>query len=297
MKAAILCALLLTGVFAPGMGLAQDAAVALTFAPSVIEVGTPSVINLLIDCSVASCAALDLSVRFDPTALRIDDIALGDFPVQGGREVYLLAHQVNPDGASFTLRYLTAAGAAPASTGQGVLASITVTGLAEGTSELQFLQAAVAPLAGAPVYTAATLDAAVVVLPAAARRTLSVRVEAGAAAQVSVTGPDSVVLAERLVDQTLLLEISPTADAATVLELAAPGHLACAAPVAPARTITLPAGDVNNDGVIDLQDALLVRAAISSDQPASADVNGDGAVNLFDLILVGRNFGQRSGAC
>jgi hypothetical protein len=61
--------------------------------------------------------------------------------------------------------------------------------------------------------------------------------------------------------------------------------------------LTLLAGDLNDDGVIDVADAAALGLAISSAGPgAVADLNVDGAVNVLDLILLAVNFGQSAAA-
>ena len=53
-------------------------------------------------------------------------------------------------------------------------------------------------------------------------------------------------------------------------------------------------GDVNGDGVVDINDAILVAQAdvgnttIASDRIAAADVNGDGNVTIHDALLIAR---------
>lgn len=56
--------------------------------------------------------------------------------------------------------------------------------------------------------------------------------------------------------------------------------------------IILLAGDLNDDGVIDVADAAALGLAIGSGPGAVADLNVDGAVNVLDLILLAVNFGQ-----
>lgn len=61
--------------------------------------------------------------------------------------------------------------------------------------------------------------------------------------------------------------------------------------------LTLLAGDLNDDGVIDVADAAALGLAIGNSDPgAAADLNGDGAVNVLDLILLAVNFGQSAAA-
>jgi photosystem II stability/assembly factor-like uncharacterized protein len=59
--------------------------------------------------------------------------------------------------------------------------------------------------------------------------------------------------------------------------------------------VVLPAGDTDNNTVIDLTDAALIGANFllsAPPAPPGADLNGDGLINIFDLVLVGKNFGR-----
>jgi len=82
-----------------------------------------------------------------------------------------------------------------------------------------------------------------------------------------------------------------TADAAGYL----PAQCTDKAIVAPQTTLIpaeLMAGDVNDDGVIDITDAVAIGTAFGNlAVNPTADLNGDGAVNVFDLILMAANFG------
>ena len=49
------------------------------------------------------------------------------------------------------------------------------------------------------------------------------------------------------------------------------------------------AGDLNNDGVIDISDLALCAANFGSAGP-DGDVNADGVVDIYDLVLIGKNF-------
>ena len=61
-------------------------------------------------------------------------------------------------------------------------------------------------------------------------------------------------------------------------------------------TVTLLAGDINGDGVIDILDLSVVGSQFgsSSPSPAAADVNGDGIVDIVDFVLLAKNFGARA---
>jgi hypothetical protein len=56
-------------------------------------------------------------------------------------------------------------------------------------------------------------------------------------------------------------------------------------------------GDINGDGKVDMQDALLLAKAYGStpgspNWNANADLNGDGIVDIFDALILMSNFGK-----
>ncbi len=57
-------------------------------------------------------------------------------------------------------------------------------------------------------------------------------------------------------------------------------------------------GDVNNDGAVDIRDAVLVASAynevisLTEDQKRCADVNGDGAVDIRDAVLIASRYNE-----
>ena len=52
--------------------------------------------------------------------------------------------------------------------------------------------------------------------------------------------------------------------------------------------------DINNDGIVDIRDLILVSSNFGVESPAhpKADVNKDGKVNILDLLLVASHFGE-----
>ena len=54
--------------------------------------------------------------------------------------------------------------------------------------------------------------------------------------------------------------------------------------------------DINDDGVVNIQDLVAVSAAFGKTGETSADVNGDGVVNIVDLTLVAAAFGNKADA-
>ena len=55
-------------------------------------------------------------------------------------------------------------------------------------------------------------------------------------------------------------------------------------------------GDVNADGVVNIQDLVLVASSFGETGENSADINADGVVNIADLVLVAGALGATAAA-
>jgi hypothetical protein len=55
-------------------------------------------------------------------------------------------------------------------------------------------------------------------------------------------------------------------------------------------SITLAAGDIDGNDVIDQFDALTLGMAYNSSTPAAADLNSDGIINVLDLEALAKNY-------
>jgi hypothetical protein len=227
--------------------------------------------------------------------VRIDQLTLGEFPLRSGNPVQILDSRIETTSSTFTLRYITLSGSAPPTRGSGVLAQMSVTALAVGFSQFYFVDAAVSAQDGTTVYSPQVLEGTVIVEPIAQQRTVSVVAEASSPEQVIVSGAGSAnpTVTGHVVGTALEIAFDPQAS----IVIDAPGHLACAVTGTTEAAVILRAGDVNDDGQIDLTDAVFVGIAVSQNQPELADVNGDQVVDIYDLIAVGRNYGRHSGGC
>ena len=54
--------------------------------------------------------------------------------------------------------------------------------------------------------------------------------------------------------------------------------------------ISLLAGDIDNNGVIDQFDAMTIGMSYNTATPAAADLNNDGTINVLDLELLAGNY-------
>jgi len=55
-------------------------------------------------------------------------------------------------------------------------------------------------------------------------------------------------------------------------------------------TISLLAGDIDNNNVIDQFDAMTIGMSYNSSTPTAADLNNDGVINVLDLELLAGNY-------
>jgi dockerin type I repeat protein len=55
-------------------------------------------------------------------------------------------------------------------------------------------------------------------------------------------------------------------------------------------TISLLAGDIDNNNVIDQFDALTIGMSYNTALPSAADLNNDGIINVLDLELLALNY-------
>jgi hypothetical protein len=83
--------------------------------------------------------------------------------------------------------------------------------------------------------------------------------------------------------------------AVIVLALVAASAFALVKPIQPARA-AIP-GDLNGDGIVDINDAVIASHAFGSStgdtnyNPA-ADLNSNGVVDIFDMLILATNFGR-----
>ena len=278
---------------------AQVSPITLFFSANTIGVGTLSVIDILIDCQVESCAAADISIEFDPAALRVDGLSLGEFPNSPGNAVYILDSRVDTNTSTISLRYITQGNGNSGSTGVGVVLHIIAVALREGETELRFTHASIASADGQTVFIPQTLVGTITLVPPETTQTITVWVEVGDPDVVTVMASDgnSVIISETIVGESLQVEINSVSNTSPELVIDAPGYLACTLHMGGNSNVILHSGDVNNDGMIDIRDATTIGIANTRTQHDEVDLNHDGVINVYDLIHVGRNYGLNSGEC
>lgn len=113
---------------------------------------------------------------------------------------------------------------------------------------------------------------------------------------------DANVIAEAVTQADGSYRLADVPAGSYTLQASAPQHLSViyalslttGGELPPLSRATLPSGDTDNNGVIDVLDATFIGANFDIETPpapANADLNRDQMVNLRDLVLVGVNFG------
>lgn len=176
-------------------------------------------------------------------------------------------------------------------TTDGAVFTFTVTGLAAGEAEINCVARV---STGGALTTIASAPATLIITEATA--TLTGTVIATKTPMVTLFRQDATVEATATPDANGNFSI--TAPAGTYSAVAsAPGFLrAQASPVLTAgvtttlQSVTLLAGDIDGNDVIDQFDALTIGMNYNLTAPAAADLNNDGTINVLDLELLAANY-------
>lgn len=126
--------------------------------------------------------------------------------------------------------------------------------------------------------------------------TLTGKVLASKPVMVSLFDADNSVVTSTLVNADGTFSLTATAGTYTVFAtasgfLSAQGSITLTAGGTTAQPdISLPAGDIDNNNVIDQFDAMTIGMSYNTAIPAAADLNNDGIINVLDLELLAHNY-------
>ncbi|GAB4310421.1 MAG: hypothetical protein Kow00117_03900 [Phototrophicales bacterium] len=129
------------------LSVTAQSAVTLSVASVDIGVGESATISVSIDCTVG-CAAADVTIQYDPSVIQVANVNGGDFLSSTGNMLLPISNQITGD----QIRYaaVTLNNGNPAATGNGTVFTFQVTGLTDGTSSLNVVNAQVTALDGTP---------------------------------------------------------------------------------------------------------------------------------------------------
>lgn len=128
--------------------------------------------------------------------------------------------------------------------------------------------------------------------------TLNGQVLANKAVTVNLYNPDATLAGTVAANPDGTFSMTAPAGSYTV-EATASGYLSAEGPAAITEgntttmpTISLLAGDIDGNGVIDQLDAMTIGMNYNAAAPDAADLNGDGIINVLDLELLAANYRQ-----
>lgn len=258
--------------------------------PAVIPVGGTSTGTLMLsNIPTGGYASAEFTCTYNPALVHISNIT--DAGLFGSDP----AVAVNgPTDGSFV--FAVAGSNSQRATSDGAVFTFTVTGLAAGQADIN---CTVRVSTGGSLSTIASTPASLTVEEVSA--TLNGTVNATKTVTVTLYKQDTTVEATTTVDTSGNFTITAPAGTYTVVA-SAPGFLkAQGSPVLTAgatktmQTISLLAGDIDGNDVIDQFDALTIGMNYNLIEPAAADLNNDGTINVLDLELLAANY-RASGA-
>jgi len=148
------------------------------------------------------------------------------------------------------------------------------------------------------LVTIPSMPANFVATSAAQGGTLAGQVIAGKPVTVTLNNPDSSVAGSVTANVDGTFSLSASAGTFTAIA-SAPGYLSAQGSVSitdgnttTLQTISLLAGDIDGNNVIDQFDALTVGINYNGIAPAAADLNNDGIINVLDLEVLAVNYRQ-----
>ncbi len=267
-----------------------------------VGVGVTTTADIRIE-NVTNLYGAQVNLTFDPSILQVVDsnpgqpgvqIQEGTFPDPSSGAGSVVQ---SVDNVAGTITYaVTLISPAPPVSGSGVLATIVFTGTSTGTSNIHFTSAQLVDNLVQPIPSTTQDGSIEVVLTLSSlqgRAYLQGRsdhsgVSIRAGSYAGTTGPDA--------------QYALTLPPSTYEVMASkPGYLPSylsgvnVEPGSPTvlDDVSLVGGDVNQDGIINIFDLVLVGLNFGQAPPsdARADVNGDGGVDIFDLVLIGVNYG------
>jgi hypothetical protein len=293
-----------------------------TVTPPTINVGETATVTVYLgNVPAEGYASAEFTCTYDPVLVETSNIVTTDlfgtdsaiavYDPQNGSFIVAMAgtngQRATTDGVVFTFDVTgLQVGQTPiecnarVSSGDGVLTDITSV-----STTLTILDAAPASVPiSASSFGALDPVPAPEVYPGAAPDTspvLSGQAFASKPLTVSLYNPDNSLAASVAADANGSFSLTAPAGIYTVVATAS-GHLSAQGPAtltvgesSTKATVSLPAGDLDGNNVIDQFDAMTIGMSYNTANPDVADLNNDGIINILDLQILAENF-RKSGA-
>lgn len=251
---------------------------------SVVVGGTAVGTIMLTNVPAGGYASAEFTCTYNPALIQISNIA--DAGLFGSDPAVAI---FGPANGSFV--FAVAGSNGQRATADGAVFTFTVTALAAGSAEINCVARV---STGGALTTIASIPVSLLIEEPTA--TLNGTVHATKTVTVTLYRQDTTVEATATADANGNFTMTAPAGTYTVVA-SAPGFLkAQGNPVLTAgatktmQTISLLAGDIDGNDVIDQFDALTIGMNYNLAAPTAADLNNDGTINVLDLELLAANY-------
>lgn len=256
---------------------------------SVVVGGTATGTLMLTNVPANGYASAEFTCTYDPALVQISNIA--DSGLFGSDSAVAINGPANG-----TFIFAVAGSNDQRATEDGAVFTFTVTALAAGQAEINCV---VRVSTGGALTTITSIPASLLITEATG--TLAGNVLATKTVTVTLYNQDQSVAGTATPDASGNFTIQAAAGSYTVVA-SAPGFLKAqgtptlsAGATTTLQSVTLLAGDIDGNDVIDQFDALTIGMNYNLADPDAADLNDDGTINVLDLELLAANYRQ-SGA-
>jgi hypothetical protein len=280
--------------------------------PSSIGIGqsaTASVsLNNIPDGGLTSA---EFTCTYDPVVVEAGDIA--DAGLFGNDAVMVVN---GPQNGSFIVAIAGSNG--QRAVADGVAFTLTLTGLQEGQTSLNcvariskgdgsLIEIVTLPATSLTVHGTEVTPTPIITPPPTATQpppsepTVTGQVFASKQVTVSLFSLDNTLVDSIEVDQDGIFTMTAPAGSYVIVAnaegfLPAQGTIVLAdGNITAMSVVSLPAGDIDGNGVIDQFDALTIGMGYNTSTPPAADLNNDGIINVLDLEMLAANY-RKSGA-
>lgn len=265
-----------------------DASVTVTLDPSTIEVdSTATAIVSLNNVPDTGYTSVEFACTYDPAMIEVSNI-VADTDLFGADSAVAMN---GPASGSFIVAIAGSNGNKALE--DGAAFTFTVRGLAVGQAVIE-CRARVST-GGGTLTDIGVSTVTLNIIPVVVNGTLTGTVLASKLVTVSLYNGETLV-ASTLADENGDFSIEALAGSYTVTAgaegfLGAEGSATLIVGVATtAQDVTLPAGDIDGNGVIDQFDAMTIGMSYNMPTPAAADLNNDANINVLDLELLAANY-------
>ena len=265
-------------------------AVSTEVTPTSLTVGEAAVVTVgLNEVPAEGYASAEFTCTYDPTLVTVSNIAVTDlFGTDPATAIY--------DPQDGNLIVAIAGSNGQKATTSGPAFTFTATSLQIGQATISC--SARVSLGDDGLTDLPAASAVLTINDVVQEGTLNGEVLASKAVTVNLYNPDDSLAASVAANPDGTFSMTAPAGTYTV-EATASGHLSAEGPatITAGNTTTMPtisllAGDIDGNGVIDQFDALTIGMNYNAAAPDAADLNNDGVINVLDLEILAGNYRQ-----